>query len=386
MNFSALPVWQAGFRPFFMLACLCGLLLPPLWTAVYAGLLPLPLASFSIVQWHVHEMFFGFGWAVLGGFLLTASKNWVGVRGYHGRALVFLAAAWLLDRLSMGCADLLPPLLFRLANNLFLVSIVAMLSWTLIRHGRRDTFRDNYFFLLLLPLFIVAKALLLDDDGYRAGVSMTLGLFRLAFLIMFERTLTQFMQNTFQVAILRDARLDLTIKSLALALVFAGLVPAPLAAALDCLLAALLVWRFAHWKPQLALRRLELGISYLGYLAIVAQLLVAAADTVVEPGWTGRVSVHVFSFGVMGLVTPAMITRIAMGHTGRKVQFEVRDKVVLWIMILAVVLRLLGPQLAPAAYLAWLALSAACWSLGFALLAIRCLPFLWHPRVDGKEG
>jgi uncharacterized protein involved in response to NO len=30
-------------------------------------------------------MFFGFGWAVLGGFLLTASKNWVKIRGYHGR-------------------------------------------------------------------------------------------------------------------------------------------------------------------------------------------------------------------------------------------------------------------------------------------------------------
>jgi hypothetical protein len=33
-------------------------------------------------------MFFGFGWAVLGGFLLTSTKNWVGVRGYHGTPLI----------------------------------------------------------------------------------------------------------------------------------------------------------------------------------------------------------------------------------------------------------------------------------------------------------
>ena len=386
MSFSGHPVWAAGFRPFFTLACLAGALLPPLWIAVYAGWLVPSLGSVSIVQWHAHEMFFGFGWAVLGGFLLTSTKNWVGVRGYHGSSLVFLAAAWLLDRLSMACQGLLPHPLFLLANNLFLVSIVAMLMWTLIRYSKGDNFRDNYFFLLALPLFVVAKVLLLGAGSYGTGVIMVLGLFRVAFLIMFERTLTQFMQNTFKVAILRDPRLDFAIKSLALVLVFAGWMPAPLATALDCVLALLLLWRFAHWYPQLALRRLELGISYLGYLAIVAQLLIAALDASVAPTWTGSVSMHVFSFGVMGLVTPAMITRISLGHTGRKVQFESRDKLVLQIMIVAVVLRLAGPQLVPTAYLAWLGLSAACWCVGFALLTRRCLPLLWRPRADGKAG
>jgi len=383
---SALPLWQAGFRPFFALACLSGLLLPAIWIAIYAGHLPPPLISFSIVQWHAHEMFFGFGWAVLGGFLLTASKNWVGIRGYHGSALVFLSAAWLIERLGMFYESLLPPPLFLLTNNLFLVSIILMLLWTLIRYRQQDTFRDNYFFLLLLPLFIVAKALLLDGDYSRVGMVMSLGLFRLAFLIMFERTLTQFMRNVFNVSILRDLRLDLAIKTLALLLVFAGLLPAPLAAGLDLLLALLLLWRFAYWKPQLAMRRLEIGISYLGYLAMIAQLLIAALDGVAQPAWVGTVSVHVFSFGVMGLVIPAMITRISNGHTGRKVLFEARDKAVLQIMILGLVLRLLGPQLAPSAYLVWLTLSAACWSVAFALLTWRCLPMLLRPRVDGKEG
>jgi hypothetical protein len=63
---------------------------------------------------------FGFGWAVLGGFLLTSTKNWVQIRGYHGAALVFLAAAWLFERAGMGFGGHWPGWLFHLSNFLFL--------------------------------------------------------------------------------------------------------------------------------------------------------------------------------------------------------------------------------------------------------------------------
>ena len=89
MNLSMHPLWLVGFRPFFALACFSGLALPLLWVLIYRGLLPAPDTSFAAVQWHAHEMFFGFGWAVLGGFLLTATKNWVQVRGYHGGMAAF---------------------------------------------------------------------------------------------------------------------------------------------------------------------------------------------------------------------------------------------------------------------------------------------------------
>jgi len=87
MKLSSYPFWLLGFRPFFSLAILAGAVLPMLWALVYAGLIPAPATTFSSVQWHAHEMFFGFGWAVLGGFLLTASRSWVKVRGYHGQGL-----------------------------------------------------------------------------------------------------------------------------------------------------------------------------------------------------------------------------------------------------------------------------------------------------------
>ncbi len=385
MRFVEHPLWLVGFRPFFALACLSGLALPVLWALLFSGAIPAPALSFSPVQWHAHEMFFGFGWALMGGFLLTATKNWVQVRGYHGPPLVFLAAAWLFERMGMWFEGAWPPLLFRLSNNLFLASIVVMLMWTLVRYRSRDSFRDNYYFLLALPLFLVAKNLMLSPAHFAAGAGMTLALFRLAFLVMLERTLTQFMKNVFQADLLRHPVLDGAIKLLAVAMVFAHLVPPSLAAGIGLLLVLLLAVRLAGWKPHLALRRLDIGIMYLGYFAIVAQLVIESAGRVMPLPWVGSVSVHVFTFGVMGLIIPAMIVRIAKGHTGRKVMFDGMDKLVLHVMILGLVLRVVAPQLYPAAYGAWIYLSAACWFACFSILAWRYLPFLAQPRVDGKE-
>jgi uncharacterized protein involved in response to NO len=385
MKPSTHPLWLVGFRPFFALAFLSGLSLPLLWVSIFTGLLPAPSASFSPMQWHAHEMFFGFGWAVLGGFLLTSTKNWVQVRGYHGHTLMLLAAAWVFERAGMWYAGTWPPALFRLSNNLFLAAIVVLLLTTLIRYHRKDTFRDNYFFILALPLFLLAKQWLLSADYFPAGWAMTIGLFRLAFLLMLERTLTQFMKNVFQASILRNAALDVAIKALALLLVFEGLLPATLSGGLALVLALLLAGRFVFWRPHLALRRLDIGIMYLGYLAILAQLLIVAAGRLARPEWLGSLSVHVFTFGAMGLIIPAMLMRIAKGHTGRRPVFDGVDKLALWCMILGFVLRILAPLLFPAGYIAWIGLAAACWFACFTLLAWRYIPYLLRPRVDGKE-
>ncbi len=169
MNFFQHPFWSVGFRPLFALAMLSGLSLPLLWVFGYSGHLTLP-ARFSAVQWHAHEMFFGFGWAVLGGFLLTSTKNWVNIRGYHGAALAGLATAWLLERLAMGFADCLPGWLFVVLSNLYLAAIVLMLLTTLVSHRESDSYRvDNRFFLIVLPLFILAKNLLLNPDTFTLG-------------------------------------------------------------------------------------------------------------------------------------------------------------------------------------------------------------------------
>ena len=386
MSSTIHPLWLVGFRPFFALACLSGMLLPIAWALMFSGALPAPAAPFTSVQWHAHEMFFGFGWAVMGGFLLTATKNWVKVRGYHGEILILLAFAWLLERAGMWFSGSLPPLVFLISNGLFLWGIIALVLWTLLRHRKDDGYRaDNRFFLIILPAFLVAKYLLLSESHFAIGVSVTLGLFRLAFLVMLERTLTQFMKNVFQVDILRHPLLDGAIKQLALLFVIESVLPRWLAAILALSIALLLLLRFLFWKPQLAFRRLDIGIMYLGYLALAGQLLIESMGVFAPVAWIGSVSTHVFAFGVIGLIVPAMLIRICKGHTGRKVAFDRGDKLVLWIMMAAFVMRIVAPQIFPSAYLRWLEISAAGWLAGFSLLAWRYIPFLMQARLDGKE-
>jgi uncharacterized protein involved in response to NO len=122
---------------------------------------------------------------------------------------------------------------------------------------------------------------------------------------------------------------------------------------------------------------------YLGYAGIVLQLLLEGLAVVAAPAWVGAVSMHVFGLGVMGLIIPAMLIRIAKGHTGRKVVFDRGDKAVLWLMIAAFLLRVLAPQLDSGDYALWLILAAAGWLLGFGTL--RCSPHTAAARAAHRR-
>jgi uncharacterized protein involved in response to NO len=64
-------ILSAGFRPFFLLAALWAALAVPLWLVIFAGQVQLSSALPPSV-WHAHEMVFGYGAAVVAGFLLTS--------------------------------------------------------------------------------------------------------------------------------------------------------------------------------------------------------------------------------------------------------------------------------------------------------------------------
>lgn len=385
-RFAAHPVWLVGFRPFFTVAMVSGALLPAWWVLILAGWLPAPATHVPATVWHAHEMFFGFGLAVLGGFLLTASKNWVKVRGVHGGWLAALLCAWLVERVGMACSAWLPAPLFLAASYAYVALLVALVMGTLVRHRHNDTFRrENVFFLLLLPLLPVAKHLLLAPATTPLGIEMTVALFRLAFLLMLERTVTQFMNGAYQVTLWRHGVFDLAVRGLGFALVLAAFAPQLGVSALSAALALLLGVRFVRWRPLLAAQRLDLAVMFLGQLAIIAQLALEASAAFVAPSWVGALSTHVFAFGAIGLVVPSMFVRISKGHTGRKVVFDAGDRAALWLMVTAFALRIVATQLAPSLYLVWLSLAAACWFGCFATLAFRYVPFLWRPRVDGKE-
>jgi len=66
-----------GFRPFFLFGAIYAGLAVLAWLPMFGGELELSTA-FSPVDWHVHEMLYGYVPAVVTGFLLAAIPNWTG--------------------------------------------------------------------------------------------------------------------------------------------------------------------------------------------------------------------------------------------------------------------------------------------------------------------
>ena len=96
------PLLRLAFRPFFLAGCLLALLAIPLWLAAFSGSISDWQPAGGWLGWHRHELLFGFGLAIIAGFLLSAVQTWTGQPGLQGRPLTLLALLWLAARLAGG--------------------------------------------------------------------------------------------------------------------------------------------------------------------------------------------------------------------------------------------------------------------------------------------
>lgn len=375
--------WLAGFRPFFTLTIFMGLVMPSIWGLVFSGKLTLPL-GLTPMQWHAHEMLFGFAGSVLIGFLLTASKNWVNVRGIHGASLMALVGLWIFERVFIYFGSNIGPIFKHIGLSVFFAASGIYIVSTLLRYRHNDNFKDNYFFVILLGLILVAKNLLVTETYYHYGVSMSVGLFRLAFVVMFERTMPQFMKNTEGLSLYKNSLLNFLIKLLVLISVFQSMF-SPLVAATILVIAGLLLFlRWILWRPDIGFKKFGNTTMYFGYLGLVLHLIFEALQTL-EVWSRATISLHIFTFLCLGVVVPSMLIRISQGHTGRKPLFFTSDKIAVFLIIFSGLVRLLFPLVFPAQYSFWIMMAGLLWSVAYLILGIRLLPFLFQTRIDGKE-
>ena len=99
-DYAGPTLFAYGFRPFFLAAGLwaaCGILL---WLPQYFGQITLP-THFDALDWHIHEMLYGYVAAAVTGFLLTAIPNWTGRLPVNGWPLAGLALLWLAGRVAI---------------------------------------------------------------------------------------------------------------------------------------------------------------------------------------------------------------------------------------------------------------------------------------------
>ncbi|MGA8053496.1 MAG: NnrS family protein, partial [Burkholderiales bacterium] len=112
--------------------------------------------------------------------------------------------------------------------------------------------------------------------------------------------------------------------------------------------------------------------------------LIAASALV--PGLPKLVALHALAIGAVGGMIVGMITRTALGHTGRPLAAGLAETSAYVLVQLAALVRVFGGLLLPALYRETLLVSAALWAAAFAVYLVAYTPILTFARVDGKPG
>ena len=387
-------LWQLGFRPFYLLAAGFAALSVPLWALQFSGVLQ--RAWLQGAAWHGHEMVFGYALAVIIGFLFTAGRNWSGQPTPTGRPLMALAALWLLARVLV----LSPWPWASLAAN---IAVPWLAAWALWRALHAAENRRNYFFVGLLAAMGAATGMLhlhlmgrlplpealSNSLGMGLGLPLALALDIVLFMIavMAGRIVPMFSNNGVPGM---QARRDPRVEKAALGSVLALLALDALGLRGPLLAAALLValvahlWRWLLWQPWKTLRNALVWVLHAAYLWLPVHLGLRAAA---ELGWIAAgPATHALTVGVIGMITLGMITRTALGHTGRPLRAGPFEQGAYLAMLGAALARVLLPLLWPAGLMLAVQLSAALWTLAFALYLWRYAPILVRPRADGQPG
>ena len=96
-------------------------------------------------------------------------------------------------------------------------------------------------------------------------------------------------------------------------------------------------------------------------------------------GWIGVYAP--LSLGAIGSMVLAVMTRVALGHTGRPLHATRATVAAYWILMVAVMVRVLGPLIGKG-YWGMIDLSAAGWMLAFAIFVWVYWPILTREKVD----
>src|SRR5665213_3768057 len=123
-NYRGPALLSYGFRPFFLFGAIYAGLAILAWLPMFNGELQLATA-FSPVDWHVHEMLYGYVSAVVTGFLLTAIPNWTGRLPIQGMPLLVLVSVWIVGRVAVTFSAEIGWLAAAIIDVSFLALVVA---------------------------------------------------------------------------------------------------------------------------------------------------------------------------------------------------------------------------------------------------------------------
>jgi len=380
-----------GFRPFFLLAGLYALTAVAAWLLVLVGVIPDP-AYMGGPLLHSHEMVFGFAVAGVLGFLTTALPNFAGATPLRGRPLAVLAGTWLVGRLALWTADWLPPLLVA-AADLALVPLALLLLRSLPSRPNRRMF----VFPALFAIFEAANALVHAEalgwtaDTGAAGVTLGINLIAILVAIIGGRIIPSFTTSALRAAgspllprsfRLLDAAAIGGTAAVAVAMLAVG--DGPVVGAVALLAGLANAARLSFWRGAQTVRTPILFVLHVGYgWLAAAQLLRAAAE--LGGLVPGSAAFHALTIGCFGTMMLAVMSRAALGHTGRAIRAHPLT-VAAYVLVSAAALFRFAAALLPDIQMALLSAAAASWIAAFALFLAIYAPILLSSRADGRPG
>jgi len=380
-----------GFRPFFMAAALFALISMCIWMAELVFHVRLLANTVPPIDWHAHEMIYGYALAVIAGFLLTAVRNWTNMQTLQGWPLQLLLLLWVLARVAAllpGSQALLAAVVL---DNLFILYLSVALTVPVVQAQlwkNMGVISKLYFF--LIGNVIYALGLFgLFQDGQRIGLFIGLYMTLSLVLVLSRRVMPMFIERGVAYAVTLKNHAWVDIACFLLFLIFAVVdiffaspaIVAYLAAAL-CVLHSIRLW---GWYTHGIWRKPLLWGLYLGYGWMI--LGFALKFAVFMFGVSPSLAVHAFTVGGIGLMTLGMMSRVSLGHTGRDISQPPSGIGLMFAMLsLGAVVRVIFPLLAGEHYQLWIALSQGLWIAAFSLFLYRYSSILLRPRVDGRPG
>lgn len=380
------PFWQLGFRPFFALGALASILLIATWLAYLAGWIG-PFGSLGPVVWHGHEMVYGFATAIIAGFVLTASQSWSGIRGVHGTKLKVLVAVWLLARVLL-VTPAPPPLVA--AVDLIFLPLVGIALWPYLKDPELKVERVLFvFFAFMLAgnAMVHAEALGLASGTALRGIRLGLHTVVLVIVFIGGRVIPFFTESSISPAQPRTRSwVEWSSHGTAWAFVLTQFVaPAePLSAVVAFAAGLANLARLAGWHVRRVRRVPLLWVLHAAYLWLVVGFVLSGLASLGVVA--ASPAIHAFTVGGIGTVIHGMISRVSLGHTGRRLHPSAWTVVGFVAIHLAAVVRVFAQLVYPPSYIASLHVSGALWLLAFGLFLAVYGPMLLRARVDGEPG
>jgi len=387
------PLLRLGFRPFFLSGAVFSIVAIVLWLLMYKGavnLLPLGGGYW----WHIHEMIFGFGCAIIAGFLLTAVQNWTGARGAQGSTLLFLFLLWLAGRGVVLFPDFLGEVLTTIIDLSFLPTVAFILAKPIVAVKQYR----NLFFVPLLLLFTFANLemhlAIYYPDTFTITFAGYAGVILVTFLmsVMAGRVTPMFTANGTKTP--KATPLPWLDKATngSLAVAMLSLLLQPVVGFSETFFGVLLIiagifqtMRWLRWRPWITLSvpllwSIHIAIKFIAYGLIVLGVSYLIPEVPTNHIW------HLLTVGGMGGLILAMISRVSLGHTGRPLSPPKAMTFAYVFITLAALIRAFGPWALPEKTTLFIDISGTFWLFAFGIFVITYAPMLMSARKDGRPG